>query len=452
MGFSMLITRAFKRGEPHDVKVWLEMANSYSGYERQAAVEALARLRCAPALPSLLIRANDWVPQVRLAAQQALLSLLDDAFIAEWIQALEAVVALGRAKRADHQALMDAIGDYLSRPAHFVTVVAASVQASVFVKRFAFDLQCAQVRNDQTLFELLAKSLTGDDVVIAQRAIERSGDIAQSEHRRLLAVSACNSCFASVRAQGLRMALAGSKDVASDFLQAMCLDDSALVRSLALGALQIKNQEAVQMGVIKARQLFECSESSAKKRTTALLFLCSADPAAALEHCERARRSSLPALRRIAYARLLTGSPVESREGLLLSALADSSPKVQRLAVEHVRRGASPPPGQRVLDIALGHKTPDALARAFSILRHSPTWGRLHWLLQVRELKLTADCEQVILSALSMWSSDAVRSFMLPSAAERISLRDEWNKSAPTIPKSLQERINFHLKAYQILP
>ncbi len=287
MGFSMLITRAFKRCELHDVKVWLEMANSYSGYERQAAVEALARLRCAPALPSLLFRANDWVPQVRLAAQQALVSLLDDAFIAEWIQALEAVVALGRAKRADHQALMDAIGDYLSRPVHFMAVVAASAQASVFVKRFAFDLQCAQVRNDQTLFELLAKSLTVDDVVIAQRAIERSGDISQSAHRRSLADAACNSCFASVRAQGLRMALAGSKDVASDFLQAMCLDDSALVRSLALGALQIKNQEAVQMGVIKARQLFECSESSAKKRTTALLFLCSADPAAALERLAR---------------------------------------------------------------------------------------------------------------------------------------------------------------------
>lgn len=206
------------------------------------------------------------------------------------------------------------------------------------------------------------------------------------------------------------------------------------------------------MVVIKARQLFECSESSAKKRTTALLFLCSADSVAVLEHCERACRSSLPALRRIGYAKLLSHAPVESREGLLLSALADHSQRVQRLAVEYVRRGASPPPGERVLDIALGHKTPDALARAFSILRHSPTWGRLHWLLQAREMQLNSDGQQVVLSALSLWASDAVRSFMLPSAAERISLRNEWNSAAPSIPKPLQESISFHLKAYQILP
>ena len=50
----------------------IELCRHWSGYEREAAVRALAKRGNVAALPALLERANDWVPQVRAAAAEAI--------------------------------------------------------------------------------------------------------------------------------------------------------------------------------------------------------------------------------------------------------------------------------------------------------------------------------------------------------------------------------------------
>lgn len=58
--------------------VLAEAACHGNGYLREAAVEKLARSRDPEALPLLLVRCVDWVPQVRDAARDAVLSKLDE--------------------------------------------------------------------------------------------------------------------------------------------------------------------------------------------------------------------------------------------------------------------------------------------------------------------------------------------------------------------------------------
>jgi hypothetical protein len=53
-------------------------AGSHSGFDREEAVQQLGRMGDGLALPVLLERANDWVPQVRVAAHAAIDAFLRD--------------------------------------------------------------------------------------------------------------------------------------------------------------------------------------------------------------------------------------------------------------------------------------------------------------------------------------------------------------------------------------
>ena len=74
----------FRGNERHDLgerpsrPVLAEAACHGNGYMRELAVEKLARSRDPEALPLLLVRCVDWVPQIRDAARAAALSKLDE--------------------------------------------------------------------------------------------------------------------------------------------------------------------------------------------------------------------------------------------------------------------------------------------------------------------------------------------------------------------------------------
>src|SRR5687767_10375201 len=98
---------------PTDWNEKIADARSYSGYLREEAVRALAAAGHGAALPVLLERVNDWVPQVRAAAREGIAAFLRDEHIASWGPALGQVAALGRATRDDHAPLLHQITTFL---------------------------------------------------------------------------------------------------------------------------------------------------------------------------------------------------------------------------------------------------------------------------------------------------------------------------------------------------
>jgi HEAT repeat protein len=67
----------------------LRLADSWDGYERERAVRRLGLIGDSNALPMLIKRANDWVPQVRDASYKALVNLLDLLGNREWVNLLK---------------------------------------------------------------------------------------------------------------------------------------------------------------------------------------------------------------------------------------------------------------------------------------------------------------------------------------------------------------------------
>lgn len=431
-----------------DAGAWLELLGSYSGFERQAAVEGLRKLRHAQALPALLLRVNDWVPQVRQAAQEAVRSFLQEAFVPQWIAALDAVVALERAKRADHGALLIEVAEFLAKPGYLPALTEAASHASVAVKRYVFELRW-QCTSDQTQrFQMLRQSLVGTDVMTCRQAFARIDGIESAEQRQALIEAACCSRFAPVRSAGLRRALANPVAATASLARAMCFDSSATVRALALAALKA-NGDITEL-VAESISRLERQDLPGREKAVALHLLCCADPETASAFCEAALQSESPLVRRVAMSALLSKVSGDQAEALLLLALADPSAKVQRVAVDCVHRGAIVPSEERVMEIALRHGTNQALSRALSILMHSSTWTRLHWLLIAYGQAFKSEHKEICVRALAQWASDARHSFVTPTAEQRALVSTDWGAVALAVPEPLRGLIGFHLKSYQI--
>lgn len=429
-------------------QAWIEWARSGSGFERQEAVEMLGHLRHAPALPMLLIRVNDWVPQVRVAAIQAVRALIDEAFVDEWVRAIESIVALDRGRRADHAVLLGEVAEFLARPACLSRVRVAVPRLSPGAKRYVGSIEWHAADSEEGRVRWLSTALASDDIVLARTALARLPLLDRAAQCTLARV-ARRSRFSVIREAGLRRSLEEPTD-ARDLVHAYCQDSSAMVRAIAWGAAKrLGEAEAV---MISARWLVSHDSASARQRAIALQLLCMADVDGALNFCARFATASSAALRRVAIQTLLSRSKGGEHEAWLLTALADPSAQVQKLAVDAVQRGALPPDAARVIEVALAHRDARALTRAFAVLRHYSLWLRLHWLLTTLGEALPAESTRACLAALSIWDRDATSSFVTPSEAEKDRLREDWRRHSNVVPEALRKSITWHLQTnYKIL-
>lgn len=91
------------------VEYFIEIASSYNGYEREDAVRELGKYHCEAAFVALVHRVNDWVPQVRQAALQAVRSHLVDKNVYYIAKQLPMIMHLNAYTRTSHKLLIEQI-------------------------------------------------------------------------------------------------------------------------------------------------------------------------------------------------------------------------------------------------------------------------------------------------------------------------------------------------------
>jgi len=419
----------------------LDRLSSPNGFERESAVLEAERLADASVLPMLLVRANDWVPQIRSAARRALRSFLQPAFLPHWCGALDGVLALERAVRDDHAPLLEEIRAYLRRPDRLPAVRQAVQHSSEQLRRFAFDLEWSSAADSQRV-ALLHRALAGTDRLVARIAASLLEQLPDAQDRRTLARAGCSSRFAPVRAQSLRILLAAADASAGQLAFSLCLDRSASVRAVAWQ--HVRQTGAVADAIRAATTQFENSVTVAEK-WAALDFLVTAAPEQAENACRSALRSSHPRLRALALAALLSRSSESDQEELLLTGLRDPSGKVQLTFLHAVVQGALPPSSAAVLGAARLHGTAASLRRAFALLSRTPPWDRLSQILQSLETELPEGGTDVCLHALAEWERDAYNTFVPLRQPFRSDVESLWQRVAPRVPEALRGKVSFRI-------
>lgn len=445
MGTNSINDEAKQSKSSSSLEDWVFASTSRNGYERQRAVEALARSGVALALPVLLVRINDWVPAVRMAAAAGLEQFFCTDLISAWAGAIEQVVALGRAARVDHSQLVERIGSFLSTRSH-VKSLRCEVQApSREVSRFLFMLEMAVPMEDTERYVQLRDAVLGRDIVTATHAIDAISMLPGIQ-RVSLASAACSSAFGAVRSAGLRAALAEEPPAIASLARAMCNDASAGVRSLAIAGLRTEDdRNLVSLSMQSALR----TARNTKVRAVALDVLCVLKVEGAKNLCEHASTDSSSLMRYTGIARLFGFSTAREREDLVLVALQDDSPRVRKIGSVQVAKGVTPPDVDallRLMDIK-----PTSFVSLAQVASHSSPWNRVYFLLaclsrfRKGEIPVTAIEFEVL-----KWDKDMVRCFVPPNDIQVGKIDRVWADMHNTLPVHLQERFAEHLRAFGI--
>ncbi|WEF31661.1 hypothetical protein [Pseudoduganella chitinolytica] len=303
----------------------------YSGYVREAALARCVELRSWDNLPDMVERLNDWVPQVRNAAQIALKTLLTPETVPQMVNALPAVHALLHKSRVDHGAWVADFGRALLA-ANAAAVIDGVRAPDTKVRRACFELLVQQHTFDATaLIERILRSRI--DNVLASRAVELCSTLPAAQRPALYEL-ALASPYPTVRAEALRAKLTGEPSPEKDRLaRAGLLDLKSHARAVAG---QYLSQQGKEVDAYYRELLAQPAMPSAHRRVAIAALGALSNLADATLFRQQADDAH-PLVRHAALAALLRAAPQE-KDAIALRALQDSDPQVRGLALHAVTR------------------------------------------------------------------------------------------------------------------
>ena len=202
-----------------------------SGYVRENVVNRLVKVRDGRELPFLLMRLNDWVPQVRAIARAAVLERIKPGYAAHFIHCLPLVDLLKQQQRQDHQPI--------------VTTIQALLRSAPARPAVLASLESADRRLRRIILRLLAENPSFEALAVLHRALDDGDSVvrywAARELRRHLDGPALtetltkisNDRFMPVRREALYAFVEKLPHLAPVALRQALLDPHASVRETA---------------------------------------------------------------------------------------------------------------------------------------------------------------------------------------------------------------------------
>ncbi len=173
-----------------------------NGHVREAAVRLVAATSDPRAMPLLLIRANDWVREVRAATRAALEALVDTASTESWVANLPLVLRLERCRRDDHRPLVARVVAKLVSPGAEAALTAGMSSPHRAVRRAAFEVGAERRRPS---LRFLSAALSAGDPVVRLRAARLACRRMSGEALVALAEKLSDDPFPAVRMLALEI-------------------------------------------------------------------------------------------------------------------------------------------------------------------------------------------------------------------------------------------------------
>ncbi len=408
---------------PADVAPWVFglLAMHPGGYVREGAVRRLATLRDGYELPFLLLRANDWIAEVRTLAARAVEERAARAeYRLELVSSLPLLVRLGESTRGEVQAVASAVRATLEQPAARSALLGGLHSRDRRVRRSAYTLLVAGGEGAE-LRQLVTVGLHSDDQVrrtLAVRAVARM----DLDSQRAVLPELMLAGGPPARTAGVRIAAELGPEGEGWILAAAC-DRNALVRATARFVL--KSRGVTDFAALYRREL----EAGSAKAEGALLGLGDVgrpedsdvvEPflSAARPHVRASAVEALDHLRR------------EAAAPAILPLLADGSPRVSRAARKALARRPVPPPA--LAAIFTGAHPPHARANALMLLARGSKWDAIPMI-----VRGAADEEprvaEVARRALGRWKQVFHKRFQAPAPDQLARLAAELDAAGDRI-------------------
>ena len=405
------------------------------------------------AIPVLLVGVGDWVLEVRRAAMQGLAVFMRDEFIAQWAHALQELAFVYRVRRTDLRDLRSAIEDFLARNIDLLEQHAPALDDEM--RRWLFTLRLQRTHDQPALQDLLCRAERSNDLLTALLCLNAADRLQALASRRAVFESASRSRLPRVRMMALRELLSLQAHDARPLLRGMCFDTSAAVRSLAVGAVAA---ERVEISA-RAKEIMDRPGCEARWTVSALHVLhLLEDPQAIVLARSMAQSPAVP-LRRLARWLMLSAAQGDEIDEQLMTLAADPSPKMRRLAIDHIRRGAPLPNPDALMRMGLERR--ELAMDVIAMLGSGSPWDRLLFVMKLLDGEPpSGKLRNAINIELDAWGKAMANSYVQPRQDRAASLAALWgrrfellpaNRPSGLLPYGFPKEVEYHLLAFRVI-
>jgi HEAT repeat protein len=308
----------------------VRLSSSFDGFKRENAVRRLGMIGDPAAIPALVVRANDWVPEVRAAAYGALIKMLTTSNAAAFVASLPQLLHLQRCTRGDHSALLRAVEDFLVRDGNVDALKAAWHSTDPHVARLVTRLLIA--KRALPAAEIITRGLAHEDVVIRAIVIDLLRELPPDEFEPAV-TAALSDRYMPVRREAYQQLMRRFADRGLVAARSLLFDGAAAVRELAVRHLSAAGEPIEEI----YSHAMNVSGDRAMTARCALWGWAALNCRSRLDQVEQMLASPLASVRQAALQAFAKLSP-ESAAGHLEAALADSSAGVSKGAARLIRK------------------------------------------------------------------------------------------------------------------
>jgi len=412
----------------------LHQSQSWDGYKREKAVARLGDLGTPLAIPELIKRANDWVPQVRFAARESLEKLLLENNAEAYVLCLPDIHHLNHCWRDNHKNLISLIEAYLLKKENVSHLINGISNSSPYVARICLDI-C--IKNRVTTAEYLLKNhLQHYDVLVRLKISKFISEFSEDIQLNYIK-TAIKDKYMPIRREAFQLLLnTGNQDsLAEKFL----FDRHPAIREVSIRHLERKNKNPSS---IYAASLKSSIPLNIRCSLWGLAYLRKTDH---IENIEKFIKSDSPSIRKHALNALISLDSNRTA-GLLKICLSDNSPSVGKESLRLITKHNIRIDFNYLLSIVKSSRNTHSLNLCINASKIINKWERLIFLAKLYEIIPTGNDKhlETINSSLSEWNHDFNRSWTKPSPYQVEILQNLATHSE----KNMEEAILFAIKPY----
>jgi HEAT repeat protein len=434
------LLRSFQKQEGLDDL--LLMAEHWNGFKRENAVRRLGMLGNPIAIPKLVVRVNDWVPQVREAAREALLKLMTPKNAIAFAECLPDLFHLKTCGRDNHTRFIAEVLSYLLKDENVESIREVALSLEPKVARIAVRLCFEHSLLDRD--ELVTKCLSHPDILVRSIAADHLREISGKTLVDLLKI-AIKDPFMPIRREAFQIYLKNNPRQGEMIANTFLFDRHISIRELAITHLLKKGTDVRGIYTSVMSSTFE-TISRKKFSILGLAYLGAKEEVPTIsQHVT----NKSPGVRKSAIQALEKLMGEESR-ALLVNALDDPSPSVAKEAsrlITKLKLKFNSSEIKEAIDIQ-GHS--HTLVLATGAMKKSNKWERLIFLLSV--LGETADDDSsdkdAIQTELVKWDADFNRSSSQPSILQIEMINREYFNCSDLLSEGRKRSIEFTLSGF----
>lgn len=384
----------------------LSMCEHRNGYRREKAVRRLGMLGNPLAIPKLIVRANDWVPQVRTAAREAILQFAIHNNAEVFVQCLPELYHLKKCGRYNHGGLIKSIETFLLLKENVTYLIHGINSNNSLVARMCVGL--AVKKQQIWSLKLIKTCLKHSNVMVRAKASHLLRNLDGNEQNLALDI-AIQDRFMPIRREAFQIILKrdGSNiTLAKKFL----FDRHSSIREIAI--IHLKQAE------IDVKSIYRMSLDSKQPSvlSCAIWGLAELYSIDSISQLNQFLKNPFPSVRKQAVKALaiLDGSNTKK---ILMTGILDSSPAVSKEASRLANKYYVSFTAHNLLEIVNRAKFIHTLISCVTISKKINKWDRLIFLVSLLKLKhfVNQDNKGLIKSAIHQWDTDFNKSGIQPT-------------------------------------